>query len=496
MDEKNEIKAVEMKEFNGEESSKVSEEIKSKNPVLFTNSDEQRCIIPPKASIDKLIDEIGLTWYHFKIYLIFALFFLADGAEMIVISLLISRFKQVWALTETEKGLIGSSVFVGFLLGALTSGKVSDTFGRKPTFVIGAFITLVFASLSAAAPTYWVFIAFRALNGFGIGMAVPSSSSLAVEITPTKYRSWVMNLVWIFFPIGEIFAVIVAKFVLVYDEGWRYLLAIVAIPSLFSCVISFFIYESPKFYLAKKNYDKALLGLSRMVRYSKRAPISLEEASKIKEDNEEYVKNNQLKANFKSLFNTMKMFGLTMKCCLIFFIVSFIYYGMIYILPQAMEHNLEDLNGDKHEMYVGVIISAVSEIPATFMTAYIANVACLGRIRSMGLGFFLTSLAAVLCGFMLDSLTIWASILKFSISIPFGIIYLYVTEAYPTKVRSLAIGVTNSFTRLGGITTPLLSQVFFGIDQRAPFFMYAAIGCLGAFITFILPFETYGRQIN
>ena len=69
--------------------------------------------------IDTIIEGIGLNKHILSIYLIISLFLLADGGEMIVLSLLITKLGTLWGLSELQKGLLGSGVFVGFFIGSL-----------------------------------------------------------------------------------------------------------------------------------------------------------------------------------------------------------------------------------------------------------------------------------------------------------------------------------------------------------------------------------------
>jgi len=555
--------------------------------------------------IDTLIDDVGITWYHFRIYLILSLFFLADGAEMIVISLLIKQMGEIWNLSASEKGFTGSAVFIGFFIGALVAGKISDVHGRKPVFVAGSILVCTFSIASAFANNFTTFLILRALNGFGIGISIPSSSSLAAEITPTQYRSWVLNLVWIFFPFGEVLTTVIAKYILKRENGWRYLLGFAALPTVLSAVICFFIYESPRFYFTIRNYDKAFLGLERMIKnrndtildnHSNNFNFNIKQNENVKEDNVNKNNNNysqnqvnydnkssidknqvssgeknyneenegqknpykdninkyltfnniineegrkiikmenerdeEIKPEFKTLLKKKYLF-LTILCCLIFYVCSFVYYGLIYILPQTiiyvdpdeisnktsknysvnfnssnsstfqnatnqtLQKLIEEENED--EMYKGVILSALSEIPATFLTGYIGNIPFLGRKGSMLYGFILSGISSILCSIFMKNLTIFATALKFAINIPFGVIYLYVSEAFPTKIRTISLGVTNSFNRLGGISTPIISELAFSSQANNPYKIYALTCFLAAIFSYILPFETLGRTIN
>ena len=542
----------------------INNEIIVENEIITNPPKEEKKEITPTSTgiVDSIINDVGITWYHMRIYIILSLFFLADGAEMIVISLLIKQLGRLWNLTNTEMGFTGSVVFVGFFVGALISGKMSDTQGRKPVFVAGAIIVCIFSIASSLATSFSMFLILRGLNGFGIGISIPSSSSLAAEITPTKYRSWVLNLVWIFFPFGEIFATIIAREVLPLENGWRYLLAFAALPTIISAILSFFIYESPRFYLTVKNYDKAFQGMERILLSKKNVDICIDiqmknnnlnnleleisnnekkekeltnekhdylelnkklnnflnYENKLNEDTKKLIisqneNEKQIKPEFRTLLKKEYLY-LTFLCCFIFFVCSFVYYGLIYILPQTIgqitpknsiiignntllnNSNLTDKNNNEDEMYKGVILSALSEIPSTFLAGYIGNIPLLGRKGSMLYGFILSGISSILCAVFINDLSIYATALKFSIDIPFGIIYLYVSEAYPTMIRTISIGVTNSFNRLGGISTPIISQIAFADQPNNPYKIYAFACFLAAGATYLLPFETLGRNIS
>jgi putative MFS transporter len=440
--------------------------------------------------VDELVNRNGITFYHFRTYIVIALFLLADGAEMIVISLLVSRLGKLWDLDVSQKGFMGSAVFVGFFFGAIIAGKLSDNKGRKPTYIVGSLIVCLFSSLSAISPNYTAFLIFRALNGFGIGMTVPSASSLSAEITPNKYRGWVLNLVWVLFPIGEIIAVVIARFELQSENGWRLLLGFAAIPCFIACCLSCFITESFRFYLATKQYEKGFEGLNRLLK----VPLTDIQKHKIIEEQE---KKKHIKSEFKSLFKKEYMW-LTIKTGLIFYISSLVYYGVVYILPQTLEvvnqqKFVEDQNLD--DMYIGIVVSAFVEIPSTFLTGVLMNIKSLGRVRSLMLGFLFTGLSAMFSAIFINGIATWASVIKFGINIPFGVIYIYVAEAFPTNIRTIALGITNSFTRLGGITTPLISQAAFSKNIISPYIIYSISCIFGLWLSYVLPFETLGRKI-
>ena len=127
-------------------------------------------------------------------------------------------------------------------------------------------------------------------------------------------------------------------------------------------------------------------------------------------------KNNAIKAEYKTLVSK-EYFGLSSKICAFFNVVSFIYYGVVYILPQTIESslninnmnnitNLTDLNNTitnntvdispddintptiRVKCITGLILSALSEIPSTFFTGYLANINIFRKNQINGPRFF------------------------------------------------------------------------------------------------------------
>lgn len=55
---------------------------------------------------------------------------MADGAEGLVLALLMVIISKEWGVDEKFKESIISLLFIGILLGSLISGQISDRFGR------------------------------------------------------------------------------------------------------------------------------------------------------------------------------------------------------------------------------------------------------------------------------------------------------------------------------------------------------------------------------
>lgn len=539
--------------FNSNSTYNPNNEFFIEDKVLIKNQENINSYY--KGTIDTFINNFSFSMYTVSVFVVFSLLILVDGGEMTVISLLVTKLGKVWGLSNFEKGVMGSAVFVGFFAGTLVSGKVSDVSGRKPIFLIGNLIVTLFAIASAFSPDYAWFTIFRGFCGFGVGLALPSSAALSAEICPSQYRGVLINVLTIFFPIGEIITAIIAKSLLKDSEnGWRFLLLIISVPMIIAFLLSLVIRESPRFLANNHEFEKAYEEIENLMGGNRK--LTNIEKFNIKQEVLIASENCTIESSYLSLFSK-QFLRLNLSVCFLLFSCSFIYYGVVYVLPEGLERNYnkteiesissvsdqEDINylrmlldndeevsaeyydshasldnkysniskfyqqqdifenstiddSDLDEVFDGVIYSALSEIPSPIFGMILVNTPILGRRYSIAVGFIIVSVFSSLSIYFNNNLVVWASLLKFGINIPYSIGYLYVSEVFPTKIRSIAIGFTNSFTRLGGIVTPILSQWLFDLHYTYPYYAYTIDAGLSVLLAFSLQVETYGRILE
>jgi len=440
---------------------------------------------------------LGINRFNMRVYLFIALFFLADGSEMVVMSLLIDKLTEIWHLTSFQKGSLGSSVFIGFAIGSFFSGFISDRKGRRPAYLTGSILVLIFAAGSSLAQGFFSFIVLRIVCGFGIGLAVPALFAFATELTPSNYRSIILNNVWIFFPVGGAFVVLMTKYFIEVENGWRYILLFASFPCFILLIFSFNVPESPRFHMSNGNYEKAFDQLDKIIDFSRlRDKISITEEDKIHLINEaENHHLNKKDADYRMLF-TPEYKKLTFLICGIYFLVSMNYYGATYILPQIFKVEYEESKINVGDVYMSLLFSLFFEVPNCLLSGYLANHPCLLRVKTIMLGFFINAIAAIIILIFPQTITLSAALFKNSISTSFNVVFVYACEAYPTKIRSMGVGLGNSFTRLAAILTPFMSQFLFDIHVMLPFIFYAFGGILGVIFCIALPYEASSLKLH
>jgi MFS family permease len=78
----------------------------------------------------------------------------------------IDYIAQEFHITNQERLVLPISLFlIGYVLGPLLYGPLSEQYGRRYPLLIGYFLFLIFLMACALAPTFNALLAFRLLNG-------------------------------------------------------------------------------------------------------------------------------------------------------------------------------------------------------------------------------------------------------------------------------------------------------------------------------------------
>jgi hypothetical protein len=206
-------------------------------------------------------------------------------------------------------------------------------------------------------------------------------------------------------------------------------------------------------------------------------------------------------SNYSDLFNDTNL-KLSVLLFIKWYIVSYVYYGLIYILPQILEEvqtvktiKYNTLTADQYDEIIGdIIMSCVFEIPSDIINGFLPNISYLGRLGAIQIGYATSILFSILCFVIPSQMPLYASLLKAAINISFNILYIYTAEAYPTYMRATALGVCNFFCRFGGFTCPFFNEILFRNNPLLPYIGFFLSSILGMIMTFALPFETLGRN--
>jgi len=168
------------------------------------------------------------------------------------------------------QGWAMSCALIGCLVGAITSGMLSNRFGRKKLLTLSA---LVFAASSLGtglAHHFLVFVLWRMLGGCAIGLASGVSPMYIAEISPAHLRGRMVSLNQLAIVFGILLAQLVNWLIARPvprgytpmqilsswngQTGWRWMFAVTAVPSILFLIASLLVPESPR-WLASRGHS-------------------------------------------------------------------------------------------------------------------------------------------------------------------------------------------------------------------------------------------------
>ncbi|CEL53947.1 Puromycin resistance protein pur8 OS=Streptomyces alboniger GN=pur8 PE=3 SV=1 [Rhizoctonia solani AG-1 IB] len=154
---------------------------------------------------------------------------------------------QTVGLTESDSVWLFAAYQATFASFLLISGRISDTYGPKPAFVLGS---LFFGGTSLGAGflnNRIALLVLRALQGIGAAHTIPSALSMIVQMMPEpKEQQRAIGLFGASGAVANVLGTIIGA-ILVEYASWRWIfwiISIISIPAATACI--FLIPDSPR----------------------------------------------------------------------------------------------------------------------------------------------------------------------------------------------------------------------------------------------------------
>ncbi|XP_031570462.1 synaptic vesicle 2-related protein-like isoform X2 [Actinia tenebrosa] len=449
-------------------------------------------------NVSEAVEKLGFGMFQARLIGIVGFFVIADALEMMLLSILAPTIRCLWHLDSVEEAFITTVVFVGMMIGSSFWGWIADSLGRFPTVIVSAAWIFYFGLLSAFSPHYYWIISLRCLVGFGIGGS-PQSTTLLSEFLPAKSRAICILSLAIFWAIGSTFTVAVAMAVMP-TLGWRWLLAILSLPLLIFLIMSKWLPESVRFYLAAGDREKAIQVLKQCSRINKKElpPGELKDAN-----------TNKPRGRIVDLF-LGGQWKTTILLWIIWFNLAFSYYGIVLTTTELYQSYSETGKcGEKSKAgiadcgcslltmrdYIDMMWTTLAEFPGIIVTMLIIDY--LGRKKTAAIEFLATVIFYVLLMFCSGRgfMTFCIFGVRGFISGAFQTFFVYTPEVYPTINRALGLGCCSAISRIGAMLTPFVAQVLLKVSAKLALGMYAFLSAISIIATLLLPIETGGRAM-
>ena len=411
------------------------------------------------------------------------------GFDTGVISGAIHFIKIEFNLNAYQEGFAVSNLMVACVIGALLAGPIADWTGRKKVLILCAVLFTVSAILSALPRSFTELVIARFIGGMGVGMASVVSPMYIAEISPAKIRGRLVALNQLAIVVGILLSYL-SNWLLV-DTGinnWRYMLVAEILPAITFLVGLFFIPESPR-WLTKEGLEKEALDVLNVVAGEANADHELQEVKKSLAEKRTSLKE-LLHPSLRRVLIVGILFSLFAH---ITGIDTIIYYGPIIFLESGFKTD---------SALLASVMIGITNLIFTFVGMAMVDKA--GRkllllVGLAGMGISMTLVGLCMQSDMISAkwtlLWIMTYIASFAMSIGV-VIWVYLSEIYPTRVRGQALSVATMVLWLGNV---ILTQLFPVMMERfggGTFYIFSFI-CLLAFIfTWTMVKETKGVSLE
>lgn len=395
------------------------------------------------------------------------------GFDTVVISGANLPIKELWHTSPWFHGFfIMSMALWGTVLGALTGGIPTQKYGRKKVLFWIGILFAVSAIGSALAQDPYTFSFFRFMGGIGIGVSSVAAPTYISEISTPATRGRLVAMYQFNIVFGILVAFLSNYFLKGFDgaNDWRWMLGVLAVPSIIYTIMVVGVPESPRWLITKKN-DPA--GAKKVLSQIGVEDVEAEVASIIKSNQHETMAGHS-SGFFSSKYKTVFFLA---------FMVAFFNQlsGINFILYYAPEILERAGLAAKESLFNSIAIGGTNLI-FTFVGLYLID--RLGRKILLIIGSFgyILSLAMVAWSFYSHAGPgfLMFFLLFFIAAHAIGqgaVIWVFISEIFPNKVRALGqsfgAGTHWVFAALITLITPVFLDADKGIFRDNPWPIFA-----------------------
>ncbi|KAM9729296.1 organic cation/carnitine transporter 2-like [Menidia menidia] len=369
-----------------------------------------------------------------------------------------------------------STIFVGYLVGSLISGQLSDRFGRKKVIFMSLGAQCLAVLLQSFSQSWRMFcVMFLFIGASQISIYI-SAFVLGTEVLSKTMRVLFTTLgAFLFYCIGYMTLPWIAYAI----RDWRTLLAALSATSVVYIPLWWFIPESPRWLMTQGRVAEAEVIVRDAARKNKveAPPVIFKEA-----DIQEMCPGK--KYTMLDILKSKNIRCITLMCLILWMAINIGYFGLSL--------NTSNLSGDP---FMNCFLSALSEVPAYIVSTLLLRKcprrALLSTFLVLGGGVLL------LIQFIPDTLHYVALALemtgKFGFTMAFSIVYIYTAEIYPTVLRNVGMGMCSSAARIGSITAPYV--IYLGTYNKVlPYILMGTLTIASSVVNVFLP-ETLDKDL-
>jgi putative MFS transporter len=398
-----------------------------------------------------------------------------DAFNALSIAFVLPILVPLWHITPPEIGILIGASYVGQIIGALAFSWGAERYGRIPCAAAATAIYAVMSLACAAAWSFNILLAFRFIQGIGVGGEMPVAATYISELSKARGRGRFFMLYEMIFPIGLMVTGQVGA-VLVPLMGWQIMFLIGGIPGLVIALMLLRLPESPRWLIGKGRLAAAEAVVRRLEAASDSGAAVAPAPAVTLPAQVEIPRRSRGK--WSELLSPDYR-GRTL--------IVWVLWASAYLVANSLNNWMPTLYTTVYHLALPQALRAASmtNVAQVFLVLICALV-----IDRTGRKYWM--MGAFGCGAVLLSVLAFGGTQDVSWVIVFStlsygligsiaaVVYLYTPEIYPTRMRAIGTGVATSWLRIASAIGPTLIGFMLakgGVDSV--FLMFAVVAIVG-----------------
>ena len=493
-----------------------------------------------------------MTWAELKVFLICGVGFFLDAYDLFIINQVtgILQYEYFGGLQGKKsptiptllRGAVNAGANIGNVIGQVLFGFLGDSFGRKFVYGKELIVAIVGIILTISLPNHhieparnkmWWLFGFRILMGIGIGGDYPMSASIVAERSTLANRGKMLG--WIFSNQGwGTLASSIVTLILLgcfkdtlthghyghLDAVWRLQIGLAIVPAAALLYFRLTMPEGRKFLqstelssVASSSMQSSVTSFGQVA--NEKAPdVMAKSSGSLSSEEERHAsvveavatappKNVQMRA-FLTYFSEWRHLKVLLGTASTWFLLDIAFYGLnlnqtVLLTDIGFAKGKTEYDTLLKGAYGNLIIAAAGYVPGYFLT--IAFVEVIGRKWIQIGGFLITSLMFGIIAGDYNHLGTGAKFALFTIAQlffnfgPNATTFIIPGEAFPSRVRGFAHGISAASGKCGAILAGILFNYLSSPTQIGVanvLWIFFACNLMGAVLTLLLVPETKG----
>jgi MFS transporter, putative metabolite:H+ symporter len=421
-------------------------------------------------------------WHtHARIVMGSATFFDAFNALSLAFALPI--LIRLWHISPGQTGYLIAASYVGQLAGALMFSWLAEEFGRVRSATVAVAIMSVMSLACAAAGSFSALLAYRLVQGVGVGGEMPVAAAYISELSQAHGRGRFFLLYEMIFPIGLMTTGQIGAW-LVPAWGWQTIFLIGGIPGLIVTLFLARLPESPRWLISKGRLLEAETVVRQVEASTGRrlhavttsdvkSPASL--SSSILTPDSDQRQRTRWSELLSRVYRDRTL-------------VAWALWASAYFIANGLNNWMPSLYNTVYHLGLRESLRAasmtnVAQVVILLFCAF--TIDRIGRKNWTAASFVLGGSLLALLGFFgahsARGLMIWGTLSYGIIGSTNAVLYLYTPEIYPTRMRAIGTGLATSWLRIASAVGPAVVGVMVATKGiGSVFLMFAGVAVVGA----------------